>query len=60
MFSRSRAILKGDGKMTKITKCLGCGRTIKCTLYKGTQGSCFWKCRECAKKFLGAYVKRWQ
>ena len=46
--------------MTKITKCLGCGRTIKCTLYKGTQGSCFWKCSECAKKFLGAYVKRWQ
>jgi hypothetical protein len=51
----------GDkGKMTKIAKCLGCGRTIKCTLYRGTQGYCFWKCRECARKHLGDNVKRWQ
>lgn len=46
--------------MRQITKCLGCGKKTMCILFKGTQGSCFWKCRECAKKHLGAYVKRWQ
>jgi len=46
--------------MRKITKCLGCGKVTTCILFRGTQGYCFWKCRECAKKHLSNGVKRWQ
>lgn len=47
--------------MRKITKCLGCGKVTMCTLFKGSQGDyCFWKCKDCSKKYLGYGVKRWQ